>query len=696
MTENNREDKLVLWLAEYKRQSSTPSKLTVPIFDFPSHLYPHHETSLSEKQFKATNGPDSGHDPVDPEGGRGLTCLACGIIFDDRRSQHLHFKTELHRLNLKRRLAGFPPLTDANMVDYTGQGDQYNKSADGAGSTEIGENAGDLSEGSDGEKDSYTEDSPDCHADDAGEEELLGMTEASALGVQTAFQYPEGFMWTRASGIDGMTHTFRPAGWEWHVTIPECVMDTVRSTVRDADCSSSVVEIENPWVRLQEQANLWKDNSSCAVLLLRSGRFAGAIFDRGKILVHKVMRRYTVRAKAGGGQASHDNKGRKAKSMGAQLRRYGEQALKEDVRATLIQWAGHLQCCHKIFISAPKTMRGILFSDDSNAHLALRKSDHRLANVGFHTGRPTLEEVNTVYRKCTSAVFSIDGISLPSSSLRSCDKTLRSSDPSSGNLPPNEEPPPPPANSADRHGDPAALDIETAASYTASDSIMRACAAGDERAAVDAIMEAEELAVSSSLELSILLNLPNSSEELASPLHVAAAQGMLETVRLLLMKGSDPTARDVRDRVPYFVAKNKETRDVFRRCRAELGEDVCWDWHAAGVGAPLTEDAVQAQKMKEREKKRRQAQRKKELKKQQDAESAAAQQRLEQEQKLRAERKLAARENAGSCAVCGTGLFGIMTLEVFERRCCSTSCVQRLRRQLAADAALKRMGSSTS
>ena len=42
-------------------------------------------------------------------------------------------------------------------------------------------------------------------------------------------------------------------------------------------------------------------------------------------------------AQAGGSQSAHDNQGRKAKSAGAMLRRYGEQALRE------VPY--HVMCC---------------------------------------------------------------------------------------------------------------------------------------------------------------------------------------------------------------------------------------------------------------------------------------------------------------------------------------------------------------
>jgi Bacteroidetes VLRF1 release factor len=52
------------------------------------------------------------------------------------------------------------------------------------------------------------------------------------------------------------------------------------------------------------------------------------IFIIGKVpLEHKTFRRYTIRAKRGGSQSSYDTSGRRPKSMGAQLRRYGEQVI---------------------------------------------------------------------------------------------------------------------------------------------------------------------------------------------------------------------------------------------------------------------------------------------------------------------------------------------------------------------------------
>ena len=107
-----------------------------------------------------------------------------------------------------------------------------------------------------------------------------------------------------------------------------------------------------------------------------------SIFDHYHHILHKVLRRYTVRAKAGGSQSSHDGQGKNAKSVGAMLRRYGEQALTEDVRALLKDWGAYIQSCSSIFLSCPKTMRSVIF-EDGGKDVPIRRNDRRVRLVPF-------------------------------------------------------------------------------------------------------------------------------------------------------------------------------------------------------------------------------------------------------------------------------------------------------------------------
>lgn len=64
------------------------------------------------------------------------------------------------------------------------------------------------------------------------------------------------------------------------------------------------------------------------------------------------------------------------------LRRYGEQALTEDVRALLKDWGAHIQSCSAIFLSCPKTMRSVIF-EDGGKEVPIRRSDPRVRLVPF-------------------------------------------------------------------------------------------------------------------------------------------------------------------------------------------------------------------------------------------------------------------------------------------------------------------------
>lgn len=41
-----------------------------------------------------------------------LTCIACRQIFQNIDDQRAHYKTDLHRFNLKRKVASLPPVTE--------------------------------------------------------------------------------------------------------------------------------------------------------------------------------------------------------------------------------------------------------------------------------------------------------------------------------------------------------------------------------------------------------------------------------------------------------------------------------------------------------------------------------------------------------------------------------------------------------
>ncbi|CAO1615521.1 unnamed protein product [Sympodiomycopsis kandeliae] len=114
------------------------------------------------------------------------------------------------------------------------------------------------------------------------------------------------------------------------------------------------------------------------------------------VLAHKAFHRYTTRKKQGGSQSAQDASGKFAKSAGAQLRRYGEAALAEEVRA-LLSLSGYrklIKDSERVYVRANgRAARGILWTwpgaaqaDTPNASpLEGPRSDGRMRTIPFST-----------------------------------------------------------------------------------------------------------------------------------------------------------------------------------------------------------------------------------------------------------------------------------------------------------------------
>lgn len=146
-------------------------------------------------------------------------------------------------------------------------------------------------------------------------------------------------------------------------------------------------------------------NAPCvSVLLIRSGRFAGAIWDRlGNIIVHTCFKRYTVRRKNGGAQSKKDSKGAPVNSVGAQIRRAQEQKLAEEVSDLIInKWRKYFaQSATVVFAYSSKSQSDSLFIGP----LSKSKSSCIVLPVSVSVRDPTFAEVCRVYKILTSVAF---------------------------------------------------------------------------------------------------------------------------------------------------------------------------------------------------------------------------------------------------------------------------------------------------
>ncbi|KAG1708208.1 hypothetical protein DVH05_024891 [Phytophthora capsici] len=392
-----------------------------------------------------------------------------------------------------------------------------------------------------------------------------------------------------------------------------------------------------------------------AIFLLRSGRFAGAVFEKDKALCHKTFQRYTTRRKQGGAQSTSDASG-KAKSAGATLRRYNEAALKQDVSALLNEWKDVLKDVELIFLSSGKTDRSTFFPE-KNA--VLHSDDKRVRRIPFATFRPTFEEVCRVRSDLNSVRFS------------PLERETQSS----------------PTNSAKRSKkkkkkQPSDLVLET--EVKADTSKENTEEEEEEVPRIIQLVEGNDLSgvkglLSSSEEKDVEVN--EVDAKFMTALHHAAANNAVSMVEYLLEQGANPSLLDLHNRPPYFLCGSKETRNAFRRYMGEHPD--AWDYATAQIPEGLTSEMEQRKKEKEAEKRKRARERKKQQKKE-----AAEQKRIETERQEELERKIAA---GLACDFCGK-YAGKSPFTRLEYKYCSTDCVNGHKRKLMSEAALRRLG----
>ncbi|RYG67395.1 GNAT family N-acetyltransferase, partial [archaeon] len=321
------EKSLQTWVDKHLSKSAKSGKphatVRTDVFNLPLDIVFHDIVSLAQEE---TDGVDSAVQlPESAEKGlsssRGLTCLTCKLAFDTREDQYAHFKSDLHRLNLSRKLKGEPPVEHGELhttiMEDTKLSDDSEREEGGTSSGE-------------------SEDSDTAHEDNNNDNEAQ-----DSLSQVYRDKYGE------------VRKSFSPRyGTAYHLSLKSLAPYVL--TISGALFHTTSPLADRRWFDSQnalfpsvlQQMQHVRSRPLIAVFILRSGKFGGAIFNppttttsinphnshnaSPSLLVHKVLRRYTVRAKAGGGQSSHDNKGGKAKSMGAQLRRYGERMLEQD------------------------------------------------------------------------------------------------------------------------------------------------------------------------------------------------------------------------------------------------------------------------------------------------------------------------------------------------------------------------------
>ncbi|ORX50443.1 hypothetical protein DM01DRAFT_1337628 [Hesseltinella vesiculosa] len=503
-----------------------------------------------------------------------LSCRTCQTSFDDRADQRLHFASDWHRYNIKRKL-----VFDQQPVPLN----------------EFEDMLADLDDslsGSDDESDDSTNDSDDDKSDDKVktlvDRQKQALDHAKALDDEVAVltrhhqhtpKKNSTMIWYTAPSLT--TKSFHLG--LYRLVLPAATIDVVAALKQ----VQALTKPSNP--------RYW------SILMMGGGHFAGAVIDihastglidqqqsrQVSIVTHKTFHRYTTRRKQGGSQSANDSGKGKARSAGAQIRRYNEQALQQDIREVIDQWKKYLDQSECIIVHAPSGNRKMVFGYDG---AVLRKDDPRIHGVPFTTRRPTLNELRRVYLDLTTLkVMEVDEQALLAKEelIKQREQMLR-----------------------DRLEKSRAIDSpstpskkETKSSDPVVDKLVSLVNQGKEALLVSYVEEKGSEAtqwckanLSSSRDNDI-------DERTPTLLHIASSLGHTAVVDVLLRQlMADPTIKNNQGKTAYEMAKDKAVRNVFRRCMHD--EPAKWNWmQDARVPSGLSLEQEQEQLAKEAKKK---------------------------------------------------------------------------------------------
>ncbi|KAK7394883.1 hypothetical protein VNO78_15424 [Psophocarpus tetragonolobus] len=284
------------------------------------------------------------------------TCNTCKTQFDSLLDQRSHFKSDIHRFNVKLTLAGknivkeedFEVLTSEFVKDY------------------------DVSSISGSESDDDSE---------------MESQSQSVVHDKSGDNFKQKLCFRLQTGQ--------------RVSVWKCLIMNVTENVlyENEKAEKEVFE------KLQSLTSEPRDNTHLRIVLLASGgHFAGCVFDGDAVVAHKTFHRYVVRAKAGKKQSSKDASGRAAHSAGASLRRYNELALKKEVHELLTAWKPYFDASNCIFIHAPSSSRQLLY-DGERSYFTNQQCAR---NIALSVRRPTLREAKRVYSQLTQVTYEAD------------------------------------------------------------------------------------------------------------------------------------------------------------------------------------------------------------------------------------------------------------------------------------------------
>ncbi|WVW80156.1 hypothetical protein I302_102132 [Kwoniella bestiolae CBS 10118] len=555
--------------------------------------------------------------PSNLPGGAGLSCQTCpSANFDTVEEQRAHFKSDWHRYNAKAKLTG-----------RTVTAEEWDGMVEG------------ISSISGSESSSSSGSSSQSKVAKLLKRQTLGGNNDNASDDEEALELADR---QRRAHLRTAVIWFSPTAPLPSLGIPKDTHFGVHRALFPPfeTAADYLTELRRMQLTGTDEVD---GERRLTLLMVAGGHFAGMVVSikpRGKsekqevkgagevrVLKHKTFHRYTTRKKQGGSQALNDNAKSKAVSAGAMLRRYGEQALQEEIRALMLDWEDDLAASERIFIRASTHGKKSFYGYEG---AVLSKNDERFRTFPFPTRRPTLQEL----LRCWHEVTRIKVSHLSEEALRALDEEyIASLQPK--NKPIKPTPTPAPAPSA-----PIIPKLSP-----------------EEEAKIDRRKRLEEMVRKGRLDaLKPFWTKYQSDFEPSEVLGLVASSGQEEMLRYLLEEAKlDPTQpiSTSNNRRPYEISANKNIRNVFRRVAYNHPE--WYDWVVdARVPSGLSDEMEQEQNSKKNERRKGLKEKLKEREKQRAAEAEIEEQR-EKEAEERKQKEEAMRNVAMSLSGGGGG-----------------------------------------
>ncbi|KAL2130792.1 hypothetical protein VTI74DRAFT_5953 [Chaetomium olivicolor] len=508
-------------------------------------------------------------------------CSLCGLSFVTVQEQRDHLKTDLHHYNLKQKLNGLRPVSEAEFEKLVDELDVSISGSD-TSDTEGGEDESSRKETTLSALLKKQASLAERRNPDNGDYD-----EEPAKKKRGAGKPP--LMWFSSPKLPDKTYygiyraMFTPQELEKEDTIVEAIKQrqlppiSMPKAAKDGNTVPPAYNGRHIFLCMIGGGHFAAMVVCLAPKQSKHGS-VGPLNREAVVLAHKTFHRYTTRRKQGGSQSANDNAKGAAHSAGSTLRRYNEQALVEDVRGLLKDWKALIDTSDLLFIRATGTTnRRTLFGPYEDQ--VLRANDPRIRGFPFSTRRATQNELMRSFIELTRL-------------------KVREIQPEAAPAPTDDAAKTKPKAEA-KPAAPKLTEEEEAAIFhtTQIHAMIR-------RSKLPALLS---YFTNNKLSPNFRFQPADSQQNhhAPTPLHVAASQNSAALVTGLLTRANaDPTILSAEGKTPFDLAGDRATRDAFRVARAELGEKV-WDWDAARVPAALKRE--EADKRAEREKKEKES-----------------------------------------------------------------------------------------